>query len=143
MPGDVDFETGVLRVVSKGMKREPMILVPEALEIIGDRIADPAVPVFGVRDSRTFANLIRRTGLNEGVTDRAHRVWFHTFRHTFASWLAQAGVDIYHIQKLMRHASVVMTQRYAHLSPDHQRPHLEVVRRILAACREETPRDGA
>jgi integrase len=41
---------------------------------------------------------------------------FHGMRHAFASRLAESGeVDLYHIQKLLRHRSPEMTQRYAHL----------------------------
>ena len=39
-----------------------------------------------------------------------------TMRHDFASQLAMKGVPIHSIQKLMCHASIEMTQRYAHLS---------------------------
>ena len=43
----------------------------------------------------------------------------HTFRHTCASWLVQAGFDLYRVQIWMGHKSQVTTMRYAHLSPDH------------------------
>jgi integrase len=39
---------------------------------------------------------------------------FHDLRHTFASRLAQNGVDPYAIQKLMGHKTFTTTQRYAH-----------------------------
>ncbi len=32
-----------------------------------------------------------------------------------------AGVDLYTISKLLGHASIAMTQRYAHLSQDHEK----------------------
>lgn len=38
---------------------------------------------------------------------------FHDLRHTFATRLVQAGVDLYKVQKLMRHKSPIMTQRSA------------------------------
>lgn len=41
----------------------------------------------------------------------------HDLRHTFASHLAAAGVDIYTIQKLLDHTEIKTTQIYAHLSP--------------------------
>ena len=40
------------------------------------------------------------------------------FRHTFASHLAMSVIPIPQIQKYMGHASILMTMRYAHLSPD-------------------------
>ena len=39
---------------------------------------------------------------------------WHDLRHTFASRLAQAGVDPYSIQRLMGHKCFSTTQRYAH-----------------------------
>jgi len=46
---------------------------------------------------------------------------FHDTRHTHASWLAQSGVDIYTISRLLGHKRITMTQRYAHLAPDNLR----------------------
>ena len=40
------------------------------------------------------------------------------FRNTVASHLAIAGVPIQHISKVLDHADVRITQRYAHLTPD-------------------------
>ena len=40
-------------------------------------------------------------------------------RHTFASHLVMAGVQLREVQELMGHASFETTVRYAHLSKDH------------------------
>ena len=45
------------------------------------------------------------------------RCYLHKLRHTFASHLVQAGVDLYHVSKLMGHSSVKVTEIYAHLAP--------------------------
>ena len=42
----------------------------------------------------------------------------HTFRHTCASHLAIAGVSLYIIKDILRHASIKETEIYAHLSKE-------------------------
>ena len=71
--------------------------------------------------SNAFQRIVDDLGFNDGVTDRRQRVVFHTCRHTFASWLAIQGTPIYTIAKLMGHKSISMSERYAHLSPDHKK----------------------
>jgi integrase len=65
--------------------------------------------------------------LNEGIEDPRERVCFHTLRHTYASWAAMAGVPLYTVGKAIGHKSIIMTQRYAHLSPDSHRIAFEAV----------------
>lgn len=40
---------------------------------------------------------------------------FHDLRHTFATRLAQSGIDLYMISKLLGHKDIKMTQRYSHI----------------------------
>lgn len=44
---------------------------------------------------------------------------FHDLRHTYASDLVMASVDIFTISKLLGHSNVKTTMIYAHLAPDH------------------------
>jgi integrase len=44
---------------------------------------------------------------------------FHDLRHTFASHFMMNGGNIYDLQKILGHTSLEMTQRYAHLAPEH------------------------
>ena len=44
-------------------------------------------------------------------------VSFHTLRHTGASWMVQAGVPLYEVQRVLGHSTPIMTQRYAALAP--------------------------
>ncbi len=79
--------------------------------------------VFTGRDNgkiRDVSNTVQRTidglGFNQGVSDRRHKLTFHSCRHTFASWAAMSGVDMFTLQKLLGHETAAMTQRYSHLS---------------------------
>lgn len=59
--------------------------------------------------SAYFRKITRKAGLKGSV---------HTLRHTFASHLAQAGVSLYTISKLLGHSDIKTTQIYAHLCKD-------------------------
>jgi integrase len=55
---------------------------------------------------------------------------FHDLRHTFASRLAQRGIDLYLIQKLLGHREPRMVQRYAHHSVESLRAGIEVLEKV-------------
>ena len=59
-----------------------------------------------------FMGACRRAGLKD--------VSPHVLRHTFASRLAMAGVDLRTIQELGGWKSLAMVERYSHLSPSHK-----------------------
>jgi site-specific recombinase XerD len=50
---------------------------------------------------------------------------WHCNRHTFASRLVMAGVDLLSVQRLGGWRTLSMVQRYAHLAPDHLRAAVE------------------
>ena len=66
-----------------------------------------------------FATALEQAKI-EGVT-------WHTLRHTFASRLVMARVDLKTVQELMGHKTIAMTARYAHLAPTHKSQALETL----------------
>lgn len=54
---------------------------------------------------------------NLDKNDRKNRVVIHTLRHSVASMLASNGTPINIISKILNHADIKQTMRYAKLSP--------------------------
>jgi len=97
------------------------------------KLMRPGQPVFR---QALFSNALRDLRI---LCDRANvqTIKFHDLRHSFASQLAMAGVDLMRIQKLMRHKSITMTQRYAHLHPDSLQGATDV---LSSADRPQVPK---
>ena len=129
----VSLETAsVLLLDTKNKTDRNLYLTQRAIEII--RNQPPGLPQdFVFRDKGkawthcpyAFTLALHDSGLNNGVTDSRLKIVWHSLRHTSASWLAIAGVDLFKISKILGHKSTVMTQRYSHLSEQSIRDAME------------------
>ena len=54
----------------------------------------------------------------------------HDLRHSFASYLVNAGRSLYEVQELLGHADIKTTSRYAHLSRERLAQAVEHVPQI-------------
>lgn len=79
------------------------------------KIGKTGKPFHDVRTS--FENACRRAGI-EGFR-------FHDLRHTAASHMAMAGVPLRTIGEILGHKTAAMTERYAHMTPEHKRNAVE------------------
>jgi len=78
-----------------------------------------------------FHTALRRAGI--------HDFRFHDLRHTFASQLVMAGIDITSVKELLGHKSLTMTMRYSHLSPGHKRKAVHVLDRLMEKQEVDVP----
>ena len=80
-------------------------------------------------DRRSASQPPRRESATSNATrTRPHTVSAET-RHTFATAMAEAGVDLAVMQALLGHAHVDTTARYIHLAPTHVRKEIRSARR--------------
>ncbi len=87
----------------------------------GGRLTDIKKGFLGARE---------RAGLDD--------VTLHTCRHTFASHLVMAGVDLMTVKELLGHKSTKMTERYSHLSPKHKANAVRVLDTLPSDASEES-----
>ena len=61
-----------------------------------------------------FRIALEKLGYNKGITDSREKVVFHTLRHSAASLMLAAGVDVRTIMELFGWSTLAMLQRYTH-----------------------------
>ncbi|MEK6531546.1 MAG: tyrosine recombinase XerC [Deltaproteobacteria bacterium] len=127
---DVDLESGTIRVLGKGGKERIAFLGSFAKQSLGVYIKNagqcnegPDAPVFIGRtgkngacqriSQRTVQRIVRRYSALSGI---AKHPTPHALRHTFATHLLDAGVDLRTIQEMLGHARLSTTQRYTRVS---------------------------
>lgn len=102
---------------TKTRKRQQVYLNDFAFELLS-RIPRTSPYVFpGETDDKPITNLypyLRRIRAAAKLPNTMRPL--HAWRHVFASRLVSDGESLYVIQRLLRHASIRMTERYAHLA---------------------------
>jgi integrase len=120
---DVMYGEGLLAVRAR-LKNGKVRYVPMSSELAEEIRRYPAVidqdRIFPPKGGPTSRRQ-RLEGSFEDLLERAkiQDFWFHDLRHTFASWYMMNGGDLYELAKLLGHANIKMTERYAKLGRAH------------------------
>ncbi|MEN8129847.1 MAG: site-specific integrase [Pseudomonadota bacterium] len=74
--------------------------------------------VFTARDGKQLAN-VKKSWAGILAKSKITKFRWHDLRHHFASQLVMAGADLYAVKELLGHSTIAVTERYAHLAPEH------------------------
>jgi integrase/recombinase XerC len=140
---DIDLDSGIIKVIGKGNKERIAIIGEKAKEALkaylekksgvrSPESGDGHEPVFlGARGKRitprVVQRLVKHAAYRSGVSKDPTP---HSLRHTFATHLLDAGVDLRTIQEMLGHVSLSTTQKYTKVS----------VQRLLEVYDEAHPR---
>jgi integrase len=109
---------GIVGTPKSGKPRE-VALSDEALKALTGHRHLRGPLVFCDWDGRTLRVPKVRYAIERACKKAGIRpVGWHVMRHSFASHLAMRGAPLKAIQELLGHATIQMTMRYAHMSPD-------------------------
>jgi len=132
---DVDLETSILRIrnrsepgVESRTKNEDDRMIPirpslaKILRSLYDHyLAEGGLPEFVLplnkhgRPITTFIGAWKRLQKRCGL----RQLSIHSLRHTCASHMVMAGIPLLSVARFLGHKSTVITERYAHLAPEH------------------------
>lgn len=141
---DVDLERGQILIKdAKSGRNRTAYMTSDVREMLSRRMADRKNGLVFcnarggriLEPSNLFSRTVKELGFNDGITDLRQKVVFHTLRHSFASWLVEAGTDLYTVKELLGHQSISMTERYSHLSANS-------LKRAVSAFENAMQRNG-
>lgn len=64
---------------------------------------------------------------------------FHDLRHSAASKMVEAGIDLVTVSKILGHASIQTTMRYAHPTPENMRRAVETLAQNVTSAQDFVP----
>ncbi|MGB2867567.1 MAG: tyrosine-type recombinase/integrase [Bacteroidota bacterium] len=131
---DVDMERQLIHVrnkmafVVKGGKPRTIPMSKRVHDVLSARENREglvfATPDGSQRSTRSISRRFKRLVRTSGISEKIH---FHSLRHTGASWLAQMGVPLFEIQKILGHSSPLVTQIYSHLADENLKRAVEKI----------------
>jgi site-specific recombinase XerD len=125
---DVDLTRGQVGI-GKGKSaaaRRVLDLTSESRQILARRMSSNSQWIFP-SPRQPGQHIMRLNGAHDRVCRKARETGIsldfvlYDFRHTFATRLAQAGIDLATLAAILGHSSIRIVQRYVHPTAEHKR----------------------
>jgi len=137
----VDLQRGTLRIAfgKTPAARRTLNLTAESRLILGRRMAGPSPWIFPKSKRHPERHIKRLNRAHDGLCARAkeNKIIFgfvlYDFRHTFATRMAQAGVDLATLASILGHNSIRVVQKYVHPTADHKKAAMALFERAMKA----------
>ena len=129
-PSDVDLESGRILIHGKGNKerivfisnQDAIRLIEEYAKSDQNTILETGYMFNSQQEKRispeTIRSILNSYAKASGVSSH---ITPHRFRHTFATALVNSDMNLRHIQTLLGHSSIQVTEIYTHVASAHHR----------------------
>lgn len=128
----IDMDNGMIRLNPIGRrqtkKRRPAVPISDDLKPIMARVLEETTGDLVLDHAGSIRTSFNTACTKAGLPD----VTPHTLRHTWATWAAQAGVDMWQIAGVLGDTMETVVRNYAHHSPEHLRAAVNAVKRRAA-----------
>jgi len=122
---DVNFETRQISIwFNKADRPRSVPMTQRVIEILRSRTQEGQkyFPFNETSTHKVWKWLRREMGM-----ENDKQFVLHALRHTCASRMVEAGVEIYAVKGILGHSTVKTTERYAHLSPSRLRAAIDTL----------------
>lgn len=113
---DISFDNNLISIwINKGDRPRSLPMTKRVRTILEARQQNNKIKPFSITSYQTENSwkVVRRKMQMESDKEFV----LHALRHTCASRLVNAGVDLYVVKEMLGHGSIQITERYAHLNP--------------------------
>ncbi|MBI2118976.1 MAG: site-specific integrase [Elusimicrobia bacterium] len=124
---DIDFNTRLIKISHSKAGKIRYVNIPSDLENMLKSTPTISEYVFGTPKGKAKFSLYRKPFIKAIKNCGLSGLHFHDLRHDYASTLVMKGVDIKTVSELLGHSTLVMTERYSHLSKEHKQAAVELL----------------